>query len=473
MSQSQEILSAREQLTAQILNDLHEKWTPHPSQVKVLNAIFYQGMKNIFCECGRKFGKTEIAVYFLVRYALLHPNSANYLIEPYLKQAKEILWAQGRLENFIPRKYIKSVNHTELRITLTNGSHIKLEGAENVEAYRGVTPHALVADEIAQHDERFWTAMMPNRAVHNAPLLVIGTPPETEGFSTKLKNDTLKRPNSIYFNFSSYANPHISKEWLDSERDTLIGRGDEDIWMREYMAKFVRGGKNAIFPAFNPDKHILKPEVLAEKIKRDQHKLWFYAIADPGSTSVFGVLFVAFNQFKKEWFVFDEIYETEQSKTSVNLIHERIEKVIMKYPASRWYHIYDEAAAWFWTEISQYEPYRSWSPTAKASMKRDPATKEPWGLSIIKDAFRFDRIFISENCPKLRWEIENYARSHNRSGDVKIYKRNDHLIDCLRYGFYDANYNLSELKEPDPEPWKPRRKVFTIEQDMKAGRWYD
>lgn len=476
MSNSSALQEQREILTAQILQDLHAHWQPHDAQKEVLSSIFYGGKKNIYVECGRKFGKSEVAIYFLCRYALLHPRSASYYIAPLLKQAKEIIWSTQRLQAFIPAKYIKAINNTELRLTLTNDAFIKLDGSDNSEAYRGVTPHALVADEIAQHDRNFWVAMSPNRAVHDGPLLVIGTPPERENYATELKEQFQKNSQrGAYFNFPSAANPHISHEWLEEEKKALFERGEEDVWYREYEAKFVRSGKNAIFPMFDKKAHVRPYQRLVSGMKKDMHKMQFYVIADPGSTSVFAVLVGAFNPFTREMFLLDEIYETNQSLTSTSLIHKRIDLITAQYPgATNWTYVYDEAAAWFRTEASNLEVSKSWTPTNKVAMKRDTRTLEPWGLSIIKDALLRNKWYIADSCTKLIWEMENYHRTYNRAGDVKVLKRDDHLIDCERYMAFEAGLSLTERAEPTPEPiWKlPRRRAQRLEDELNDDNWY-
>ena len=469
LSQAQ-IHELREALTAQILQELHKTWQPHESQARILNSLFYKGTKDVYVECGRKFGKTETAVYFLVRHALLHANSSNYYIAPVQKQGKEILWSTGRIQRFIPAAFIAAVNNTEMRVTLTNGSFIKLDGSDyDPNLYRGVEPHALVADEIAQHDAKFWSAMQPNRAVHDAPLLVIGTPPEHEGFATELKDTFLKSSRAEYFNFTSFANPHISHSWLYSEKDRLFANGEEDVWYREYEAKFVRGGKNAIFPMLNETKHRRPFGEVMSGLLRDRSRLQWYCIADPGSASVFAVLFAAYNPYTQKWYNVDEIYEDRQSETSASKIRDRIEaKVLELAPDGEWNFIYDEAAAWFATEMANLPDPRPWVPTQKAVMKRDPHTKEPWGLSLMKDMLRYDKAVITDRCPKLWWEAVNYTRAYTRAGDIKIYKRNDHEIDCWRYGIFAAGLSTIEVPLPPPPEAPIRVLTKSINEELFA-----
>ena len=174
----------RLKLTAQILQDLHSCWFPHDGQVLIGKDLFYGQAKRVFVECVRKFGKTDDSVYTLNRFAAMTPNSHYYYIAPTLKQGGELVWENGRLPNFfkgaLKDKYVHRVYEQDMRVVFKNGSFIKVDGAENYEAYRGINPHGIVYDEFKDHDERFHDAMEPNLAPHDAWLLILGTPPETE-----------------------------------------------------------------------------------------------------------------------------------------------------------------------------------------------------------------------------------------------------------------------------------------------------
>ena len=154
---------------------LHRKWTPHPAQVELGRALLSGGFLDVFGQCGRNFGKTELVGYLTWRYAFTFPRSENYYFAPYMKQAREIMWASRRIQDFGPKDWIESINNTEMRITFKNGSFIKLDGSDNVDAYRGVKPKGLtIYDEFKDFRPEFHEAYDPNRAAFNSPLLIIG-----------------------------------------------------------------------------------------------------------------------------------------------------------------------------------------------------------------------------------------------------------------------------------------------------------
>jgi len=447
-------------LYTNIINDLHSDWVPHEGQIKIGRALFNDNSRRLFIQCGRKFGKTEICIYMLWRWALMNPASSCYYISPFAKQSKEIVWANRRLQNFGPRTYVKSINNSELRINFKNGSFIKCDGSDNFEAYRGITPHFVLYDEFKDFRPEFHVAMSPNLAVNNAPLVIIGTPPDRECQYVQMAKEYQENDDCTYFQFSSYMNPHLDKDWLNNERGLLERRGEFDVWQREYMAKFVPGGVNAIFPMLSRD-IVMNHKLLLNEIRNDRKKLQYYCVADPGTTTCFAVLFGAINPYNKRIYLLDEIYETDQKKTSVNQIGRKIlDKRHGIWPRpDDWVFVADEAAAWFMNEMADRFDI-GFMPTKKSLNKKDV------GLSLIKDTILQQKLVISSNCKKMYWEMENYIRDKNNN----IPKMDDHLIDSLRYLLDIAGYSLNDEKEPDDIEWSNRetKRFYTPEEDWKA-----
>ena len=162
---------------AQVIEDLKKSCDLHDAQRLIAKAVFFDGKKKIFVECGRKFGKTTSIPYCAYRQCMSFPGSVVYIIGPFLKQMKEIIWVDGRITHFLAKnlhdKYISGINNTELRVMFHNGSMIKCDGADNYEAFRGPNPHMVLYDEFKDHHPKFHEGMDPNLMSHNAPLLVL------------------------------------------------------------------------------------------------------------------------------------------------------------------------------------------------------------------------------------------------------------------------------------------------------------
>jgi hypothetical protein len=448
-----------------IVKSLHVLWTPHPGQIKAGSALFGDDIRSIFIQCGRKWGKTEFGVYILWRWAQMYPEANCYYIAPLLTQAKEIIWADPRMQNFGPRKWLlpgtEGINNSEMRLRFTNGSFIKVDGSDNYEKHRGTRPSILVYEEFKDHRKEFRDVMRPNLSVYDAPEIFIGTPPEDTG--DEATNEFLltakehqDHPKKFFHHAPSYENHHISTQWLKEEKERLYARGEGDVWEREYEAKYVKGGARKIFPML--DRSIIVPHAeLMKRLAKDLRKIEWYVCADPAGASCFAVLFAGLNPYTKEWFIVDEIYALEQSQMTVKVIGPQIaEKTIELSPRSEWRKLYDEAATWFSNEMLS-EFGESFEPTQKS--KSDKIS----GLSLIKDILLSKKIHVSDRCEKFYWELDKYCK--DKSG--KIPKVDDHLIDDFRY-ILDASYygftQTTEYLETKDENFRGA----TIAQDIKG-----
>lgn len=428
------------QYHAQVILDLNEAVKLHDAQKAVAKAIFIDGKKRVFVEAGRKTGKTTLVPYSAYRKCMMKPNTVCYIIAPFFKQAKELLWSDHRITHFLPKhlaeKYGVTLNNTELRVSFGNGSFIKLEGSDNTEAGRGVNPDFVVFDEMKDINETFFLAMEPNLAARDGVMLAIGTPPETENnlfckLADEIKADTI---DGAYFNFPSWVNPYLKKDWFIKQKKRLIDRGEWDVWMREYEAKRVVGGSNALFPMFSRKKHVVNHDELVAKIRsRIKDYDLFYGF-DPGSASVFGGLCVAIHKHTKKVSIINEIYEKNPAKMSTGTIYPRARDQMDAITSvlDRWNEVYDNAATWFANEV-RFSYDRSLTPCEK-----DVKTKND-KLSMMKDMFEMDFIEVSDKCVNFISEIENMIRDEKG----KIDKCADHCTDCFRYILNLFNYEFT------------------------------
>lgn len=258
--------------------ELH--WTPHPSQFLVLESIFKNDCKNVFVQCGRKWGKTEVIVYSLWRWALLTQKQSCYYICREAKQAREIIWkardkrGRLRLQEFGPADFIQDIDDEDMRITFKNGSFLKVDGSDNYRAWAGISPNFLVLDEFADFRPEFWRVMNPNRATFNAPVVIIGTPPvqiwldkDTPHQYVELAHeyqlDMFESGRSFHIKRPSWDNPDpVIQEFLRHEKKALFRMGKQDEWWRDYGAELVNAGAKKVFPGFISDPSITGSHVL-------------------------------------------------------------------------------------------------------------------------------------------------------------------------------------------------------------------
>ena len=150
-------------------------YRPRPLQQEV-----HKGRKrNTVLITHRRFGKTVFAICEQLRRAFKHGGDvrawrAGY-VAPYLKQAKMIAW--DYLKHFAGVIPGAKFNETELRCDLPGGMRLRLFGADNPDALRGLYFDDLVLDEAADIPRSFWSLVLrPTLADRGGWALFTGTP---------------------------------------------------------------------------------------------------------------------------------------------------------------------------------------------------------------------------------------------------------------------------------------------------------
>ena len=124
----------------------------------------------------RRAGKTVACIHELRGCAVASQNVRPRFayVSPFLKQSKTVAWdylrgAVGSGEG--------SINHSELRVDYHNGGQVRLYGADNPDALRGIYLDGVVLDEYADMDPRLWSEVIrPALADRSGWAVFIGTP---------------------------------------------------------------------------------------------------------------------------------------------------------------------------------------------------------------------------------------------------------------------------------------------------------
>jgi phage terminase large subunit len=133
----------------------------------------------------RRAGKTVACVHDLQRGALqskkLRPRFAY--LSPFLRQSKQVAWDYLRAAMGPSRAIGACVHETELRVDYPNGGQVRLFGADNPDALRGIYLDGVVLDEYADMDPRVWSEVIrPALADREGWAVFIGTPKGRNAF---------------------------------------------------------------------------------------------------------------------------------------------------------------------------------------------------------------------------------------------------------------------------------------------------
>ena len=363
--------------------------------------------------CGRRFGKTTLAVLEMVAKAVYGNNRNICYIAPTFQQARDIAW-QDLKKICLPIS--SKINESRLEIevkTITGGtSMIVLRGWEAVETLRGQHFDFIVIDEIASM-RNFWLnwqeVIRPTLTDTRGEVLFISTP---KGFNHFYDLFNLEQKDTDYksFHYTSYDNPFLPKDELDKARKEMT----EDRFAQEYMADF-RKTEGLVYKEFSRDRHVIyfEPRELAitEKLVG----------VDWGYTNPSGVLSIYKDSDLRYW-VTSEYYKTQQTT-----------KQVIEYAMSLKGNGYYPDPA---------EPDRNEELRQAGANIREVSKDIEAGINAVRELFKQNRLFIQPDCVNLIYELETYRYPEKKpdKADPEIpIKENDHLLDCARYVLYMQN----------------------------------
>jgi hypothetical protein len=206
---------------------------------------------------GRRFGKTHLAMYELLRFASRKPNSKIFYVAPTYRMAKEIMWKQLK-KKVTEHKWIKYANETELSLTLRNGSQISLKGADkSPDNLRGVGLDFLLLDEYADIPFEAWSEVLrptiSDRHV-TGNVLFVGTPRGFGNWSYEIYQKGLGNdPEWKSFKFTTLDGGQVDQDEIDQAMKDL----DERTFRQEYMASFETYS-GVVYYNFSRDENVRK-----------------------------------------------------------------------------------------------------------------------------------------------------------------------------------------------------------------------
>jgi hypothetical protein len=133
----------------------------------------------------RRAGKTVACVHELQRAAMSSPlvRPRFAYLAPFMKQAKAVAWDYLRAAVAPLRTAGATVHESELRIDYPGGGQVRLYGADNPDALRGIYLDGIVLDENADMDPRVWSEIIrPALVDRRGWATFIGTPKGRNGF---------------------------------------------------------------------------------------------------------------------------------------------------------------------------------------------------------------------------------------------------------------------------------------------------
>lgn len=383
----------------------------HKNQQLIHNST----AKYIVVKSGKRFGKTELALYKLIKWAGERPGGTFWYLTDTARHAEEIGWR--RLLSLFPKEHIKSVNNNKLQIEMVNGSIIKMMSADNPDYLRGVKLHGVVWEEAAyiKGGKEIWDGIIYGQlgAVgeeEGGKAFFISSPNRTGAnwfsnfYQEALRKQQIGDKEWAAFHFTAWDNPLYKREVIQSWKDNAT----EDTWEVEYMAnESAHAGQ--IISEFNYSLHV-KPfenpkeaflgRALDWGISHPTGCLWLYTDLRSRVVSVS-------DEYKKSGKGIDE---------SCGII-----KLITGQRTVDW-SVLDPSMF----KRDKFNVARKESDEfMKYGIPCIPADNKDVGYDVMKMFFKKNMIQIHPKCKDLIYEVKNVQWGDEVGED---------LLDCLRYG---------------------------------------
>lgn len=201
----------------------------------------------------RRAGKTELALKKLIDAAVKNKLDLPlyFYVAPLLKQAKVIAWARLKqmVTPLIPHGAVE-INESELFVRFThNGAVIRIYGADNPDAMRGVRLDGAVIDEVAQIKPEVWDEIIrPALSDRLGWAWFIGTPKGINLFS------------QLYFaaaNLADWARALFTVYDTDAlpveEVERIRASMSEEAFAREFLCDFSAAGDDQLISLTDAD----------------------------------------------------------------------------------------------------------------------------------------------------------------------------------------------------------------------------
>lgn len=232
---------------------LPERVYTHP----IISKYLSDNSRYIIVYSGRQSFKSEICKRKIVQEALSNPKHRILIGAPTHAQVKKIYWTGPlNVPDMIPACFIRSISHSEYRITLINGSTIELFSAESPTRAEGSWANLVVIDEAGDCNlqEVLQRTVYPMTTPVHGKIYLIGVPRQSmSGFYKELAQKYCDKKK--YPEWSCYTWPAI--DVLDPEEIRSIKEQiDPLLFEQEYGGQFHSGMGGLAYHQYSKEKHV-------------------------------------------------------------------------------------------------------------------------------------------------------------------------------------------------------------------------
>lgn len=216
-------------------------YAPRPQQCDLHNRLDQHRFG--VAVCHRRMGKTVMAINQLVKRCLLcdKPRPRFAYIAPTYRMGKAIAW--DYLKHYTSPIPDTTVNESELRVDFINGGQVRIYGADNPDALRGIYLDGVVMDEYGLMADTLWGEVIrPLLSDRQGWALFQGTPNGRNQFYdiSKVAQST---PGWFFVEYKASQTGILPQNELEDARRTMT----EDQFQQEYECSFEAAVKGAVY----------------------------------------------------------------------------------------------------------------------------------------------------------------------------------------------------------------------------------
>ena len=364
--------------------------------------------------CGRRFGKTYLAMRELAKFARI-PGRRIFYVAPSYRMAKQIVWDKLKYK-LSDMNWVEKINESDLSINLINGSKISLRGADNFDSLRGVGLDFLVMDEFAMIDQRAWTEVLrATLSDTKGHALFISTPAGIGNWAYDLYQNALgDSEHWESFSYTSLDGGRIPLEEIEQARRDL----DSKTFKQEYEASFETFA-GRIYYGFERALNVQEPAAL--------NTATIYVGADFNVSPMSAVI------AQREG---DDLYVIDEIKMYSSNTNELALEIQTRYPRSKVWIYPDPAGSARKTSaggVTDHIILANQGFVVKAPRSHTPVRDRINAVnSRLCDSTGIRHLFVSAKC---KYTIESLERQVYKEGTSQPDKESgyDHMNDALGY----------------------------------------
>lgn len=216
-------------------------YAPRPLQLRIHEELATHRFGVIVCH--RRFGKTVLAINHLIRAALTckleRPRFAY--VAPTYAQGKAVAW--DYIKHYSRPIPGVSFNESELRADYPNGAQVRIYGADNPDALRGIYLDGVVPDEFGLMQGKVWSEVLrPALADRKGWAMFIGTPNGKNAF-WELRDYAARTEGWFLAEHKASETGILPAEELAAARDTMSA----DAYAQEFECSFEASVRGAVY----------------------------------------------------------------------------------------------------------------------------------------------------------------------------------------------------------------------------------